>query len=173
MLKILKNKIGLTPHAIHTTERKDWEEVLDQLFLQVIVPTEKGLGILTNTKRKSHTDLVGKVSTTLGVRLKKELHTDITNLIYQYKLPQFQAIMDMTEQEEHRQDFFKLVRTGLPNNTLMFPVKSSESNEKQAMLLFSPIAHRAHIQRIVEGIKLVLTSPEKKSKKETCQSKEK
>ena len=64
-----KKIIGEHPHEVF---RKDWENVMDALFRNVIANNPKGAAVICNTERQNQEDGAGVVHTGLVYRIKAQ-----------------------------------------------------------------------------------------------------
>ncbi len=147
----------------HATRRKDWEKVLDELFLQVVHPSPNGLVVISNTARAGEQDLSGKVSSRLSFRMKDKLPSELRDNIRQFNLQQMAKMFAMRSQlAAPEMDCYKIKKLGLPDNAMIYFIEQPD-NKKALVVLSSPIMKKELI-RLVESIDHILGSEERQIK---------
>ncbi|MBF0278173.1 MAG: hypothetical protein HQM13_10295 [SAR324 cluster bacterium] len=148
----------------HTTKRKDWENVMDELYGGVIGKFRNGLAVISNTAKQG-TDSQGELIDKLSIRMKSGLDTDLRSMIQDLERENFDKIFKLT-QKQSGTDIYSIKNLGLPNKCLVFPVQSDLSSSKKALLVFEGPFVQERLTKTLEGINEILDhavkSPSKK-----------
>lgn len=148
----------------HSTKRKDWEKVLDELFLQVIHASSNGLAVISNTARNGEQDIRGHVSSKLTFRIGNSVPNDLKDAIRQLNL---QGMANMYAKRPkvapNETDCYKLKNLGLPNNVLTYFIEQPDN--KKALVVFSSPIMQKELAKLVKAIDQTLRGEEKQAHK--------
>ncbi|MBF0287103.1 MAG: hypothetical protein HQM14_04735 [SAR324 cluster bacterium] len=144
----------------HATPRRDWEKVLDELFIKVVHFSDNGLAVISNTARTGEQDLYGKVSSRLSFRIKDKLPAELKDSIRQFNLQQLAKMFAMRSQmESDEMDCYKIKNLGLPNNAVIYFIEQPDS--KKALVVLSAPIIKKHLTQLIESIDDILEGEEK------------
>ncbi|MBF0288402.1 MAG: hypothetical protein HQM14_11335 [SAR324 cluster bacterium] len=154
-----KKKVQYSSSYEHSTQRNDWENVLDELFIEVIHSARCGVAIISNTTKTRSDDVVGESFGKLNFRIRNDLPDSLSEKIRSLGPKQFSKIF--AAQDKLKPvifDCYKIKNLGLPNNTLVYFI---EKNNKRALLVFAPPILQRELVRLVQKISDVLKRNEK------------
>lgn len=138
----------------HETTRIDWEQMLDELFVQVIHPSKNGVALISNTMRKDPNDLSGTATPNLSFRMDNQASASLKECIRQFDFQDFSNLFaHQAKMKPYLYDCYRVRNLGLPNNVLVYFV---EFREKKAILLFAPPVIRGELMKRVEKISSVI-----------------
>ncbi len=159
MFGLFKKKKSLKSEVYsHTTQRKDWEKVLDELFIKVIHPSQNGLAVISNTSKTNERDTVGNVTARLTLRIKEALPGNVKTSIRKVTLQQFAKMFALRSQHSPASyDCYKIKHVGLPNNALIYFI---EQSKRKAILVFSSPILQRELQHLAEATSEILKSGE-------------
>ena len=138
----------------HSTERKDWENVLDELYGGVIGKFRNGLAVISNTA-KQDSDPTGKLIDKLSLRLKSGLDLELRSMIQDLERENFDKIFQLT-QKQSGTDVYSIKNLGLPNKCLVFPIQSKVSSSKKALLVFEGPFVQERLVKTLESVSEIL-----------------
>ncbi|MGK5092291.1 hypothetical protein WDW89_09820 [Deltaproteobacteria bacterium TL4] len=138
----------------HSTSRDDWNEVLEELYDQVIVRWKHGLAVISKTGEH------GEISPNITFRIKGTLGLDLKSMIKQMSHSHFEKIFAMAQrQSPDISDCYGVKKLGLPNNCLVFLMEhAGDSNIKRAMLVFSGPVLKKDLEKQLEKVNIILSN---------------
>ena len=154
-----KKVMGEHPHEVH---RKDWENVMDALFRNMIANNAKGVAVICNTNRKDETDRLGSVQDELVYRIKAQRIDEVRERLKKIDMAFFKNIFDkyFSSEQEKGLDFYRM-KNILQKEIMAYPLIQGE--HKKGLLVFDyPIAD-SNMNHIMQVIKGVLDNPEVQS----------
>ena len=151
-----KKIIGEHPHDVH---RKDWENVLDALFRNMIANNAKGVAVICNTDRQNKDDGYGVVQEELVYRIKSKRVDEVREDLKKIDMAHFENVFKtfFEGEREKGQDFYRM-KNILKVEIMAYPLVQGE--DKKGLLVFEyPIAdsNMIHIMQVIKG---VLNNPE-------------
>jgi len=145
-----KNVFGSHPHEV---KRKDWENVLDDLFRNIIANSVKGIAIICNTSRQNPEDSEGVIQQEVIYHIKQKRVDEVRIQLKKLNSDQFEKIFkNYFEGSQKGQDFYRL-KNILTNEIMVYPLLQGDT--KKGLLVFDyPISesNSTNILRSVKGI---------------------
>jgi len=145
-----KNIFGSHPHEV---TRKDWENVLDDLFRNVISNSVKGIAVICNTSRQNSEDTVGFIQQEIIYHIKQKRVDEVRIPLKKLNSDQFEKIFkNYFEGSQKGQDFYR-IKNILTNEIMVYPLLQGDT--KKGLLVFDyPISesNTTNILRSVKGI---------------------
>ena len=145
-----KNVFGSHPHEV---KRKDWENVLDDLFRNIIANSVKGIAIICNTSRQNPEDSEGVIQQEVIYHIKQKRVDEVRIQLKKLNSDQFEKIIkNYIEGSQKGQDFYRL-KNILTNEIMVYPLLQGDT--KKGLLVFDyPISesNSTNILRSVKGI---------------------
>ncbi len=138
----------------HTTEREDWENLMDELFSEVTGKSRNGLAVVSNTVKQG-SDSKGTLIEKLSTRLKPNLDPEVHLMIHDLTRDNFNNIFQLA-QKQRGIDIYSIKNLGLPNNCLVFPVQSKVASKKKALLLFEGPFVQDRLVKTLKSIREIL-----------------
>ena len=153
-----KKIIGQYPHEVL---RKDWENVMDALFRNVIANNPKGAAVICNTERQNQEDGVGAVHPGLVYRIKAQRVDEIREDLKKIDTAHFENIFKTYfDSSQKSLDFYRM-KNILQEEVIVYPLVQGEY--KKGLLVYDyPIADH-NVINIMQVIKDVLNNPEVES----------
>ena len=154
-----KKIIGEHPHEVF---RKDWENVMDALFRNVIANNPKGAAVICNTERQNQEDGAGVVHPGLVYRIKAQRVDEIREDLKKIDRLRFENVFKTYFGSEHEKslDFYRM-KNILDKEIIVYPLV--QGKYKKGLLVFEyPIAD-SNMTHIMQVIKDVLNNPEVQS----------
>ena len=154
-----KKKEGEYPHEVL---RKDWENVMDALFRNVIANNPKGAAVICNTERQNQEDGAGVVHPGLVYRIKAQRVDEIREDLKKIDRLRFENVFKTYFGSEHEKslDFYRM-KNILQEDVIVYPLVQGEY--KKGLLVYDyPIADH-NVINIMQVIKDVLNNPEVRS----------
>ena len=145
----LKNKI-FDSHP-HEVMRKDWENVLDDLFRNIIASSVKGIAIICNTNRQKNDDVEGSVQKELIYHIKQKRADEVRVPLKKLNSDQFEKIFkNYFEGTQKGQDFYR-IKNVLLTEIMVYPLLQGES--KKGLLVFDYPISESNSSKILRKIK--------------------
>jgi len=145
-----KNVFGSHPHEV---KRKDWENVLDDLFRNIIANSVKGIAIICNTSRQNPEDSEGVIQQEVIYHIKQKRVDEVRIQLKKLNSDQFEKIFkNYFEGSQKGQDFYR-IKNILTNEIMVYPLLQGDT--KKGLLVFDyPISesNTTNILRSVKGI---------------------
>ena len=145
-----KNVFGSHPHEV---KRKDWENVLDDLFRNIIANSVKGIAIICNTSRQNPEDSEGVIQQEVIYHIKQKRVDEVRIQLKKLNSDQFEKIFkNYFEGSQKGQDFYR-IKNILTNEIMVYPLLQGDT--KKGLLVFDyPISesNSTNILRSVKGI---------------------
>ena len=144
-----KNKI-FDSHP-HEVMRKDWENVLDDLFRNIIASSVKGIAIICNTTRQNDDDAEGSVQKELIYHIKQKRVDEVRIPLKKLNSDQFEKIFkNYFEGTQKGQDFYR-IKNVLLTEIMVYPLLQGES--KKGLLVFDYPISESNSTNILKTIK--------------------
>ena len=145
----LKNKI-FDSHP-HEVIRKDWENVLDDLFRRIISNSVKGIAIICNTSRQNDNDLEGSLQQELIYHIKQKRVDEVRIPLKKLNSDQFEIIFkNYFEGTQKGQDFYR-IKNILLTEIMVYPLL--QGNSKKGLLVFDYPISESNSVSILKTIK--------------------
>ena len=154
-----KKIIGEHPHEV---SRKDWENVMDALFRNMIANNAKGVAVICNTNREDQNDGAGIIQGELVYRIKAQRVDDVREDLKKIDMFHFENVFRTYFDSEHEKglDFYRM-KNILDKEIIVYPMV--QGKYKKGLLVFEyPIAD-SNMNHIMQVIKDVLNNPEVQS----------
>ena len=154
-----KKIIGEHPHEV---SRKDWENVMDALFRNMIANNAKGIAVICNTNRENQDDGAGIIQGELIYRIKAQRVDEVREGLKKIDMFHFENVFKTYFDSEHEKglDFYRM-KNILDKEIIVYPLV--QGKYKKGLLVFEyPIAD-SNMTHIMQVIKDVLNNPEVKS----------
>ena len=154
-----KKIIGEHPHEV---SRKDWENVMDALFRNMIANNAKGVAVISNTNRENQDDGAGIIQGELIYRIKAQRVDEVREGLKKIDMFHFENVFKTYFDSEHEKglDFYRM-KNILDKEIIVYPLV--QGKYKKGLLVFEyPIAD-SNMTHIMQVIKDVLNNPEVKS----------
>jgi len=147
-----KNKIyDSHPHEVM---RKDWENVIDDLFRNIIANSVKGIAVICNTTRKNPEDSEGFVQKEIIYHIKQKRVDEVRIPLKKLNSDQFEKIFkNYFEGTQKGQDFYR-IKNILSNEIMVYPLLSGET--KKGLLVFDYPISESNSSHILKTIKDIL-----------------
>ncbi|MBG55994.1 MAG: hypothetical protein CL935_02540 [Deltaproteobacteria bacterium] len=155
-------KKKLTEKNLHEVLRKDWENVLDALFRNIIANSVNGIGIICNTSREHPGDGEGLVQEELIYHIKQKRADEVRTQLKKIDFDHFKKIFEnFSDGEQKGLDFYR-IKNILINEIMVYPLV--QRNEKYGLLIFDYPIEVEKTNKMVKIINGVLKNPEIPSK---------
>ena len=152
MVFFLKNKI-FDNHP-HEVIRKDWENVLDDLFRNIIANSVKGIAIICNTSRQSDSDTEGVIQEELIYHIRQKRADEVRIQLKKLNSDQFDNIFkNFFEGTQKGQDFYR-IKNILSKEIMVYPLMQGET--KKGLLVFDYPISESNSINILRTIKDIL-----------------
>ena len=143
---------------LHEVSRKDWENVLDALFRNIIASSVKGIGIICNTSREHPGDGEGIVQEELIYHIKQKRVDEVRTLLKKIDFDHFKKIFEnYSDGNQKGLDFYR-IKNILNNEIMVYPLM--QRDEKYGLLVFDYPIEDEKTNKIVKIINGVLKNPE-------------
>ena len=144
-----KNKI-FDSHP-HEVIRKDWENVLDDLFRNIIANSVKGIAIICNTSRQNAEDIEGTLQEEVIYHIKQKRVDEVRIPLKKINSEQFEKIFkNYFEGTQKGQDFYR-IKNILTNEIMVYPLLQGEN--KKGLLVFDYPISESNSIKILKTIK--------------------
>ena len=144
-----KNKI-FDNHP-HEVMRKDWENVLDDIFRNIIANSVKGIAIICNTSRQNEEDNEGSVQKELIYHIKQKRADEVSMPIKKLNSDQFSKIFkSYFEGSQKGQDFYR-IKNILSTEIMVYPL--IQGKIKKGLLVFDYPISESNSVNILKTIK--------------------
>ena len=152
MVFFLKNKLfDSYPHEVI---RKDWENVLDDLFRNIISNSVKGIAIICNTTRASEGDTEGSIQDELIYHIKQKKADEVRIPLKKLNSDQFEKIFkNYFEGTQKGQDFYR-IKNVLSTEIMVYPLLQGKT--KKGLLVFDYPVSESNSVNILKTIKNIL-----------------
>ena len=145
----LKNKI-FDSHP-HEVMRKDWENVLDDLFRKIIASTVKGIAIICNTSRQNNDDAEGSIQKELIYHIKQKRADEVRIPLKKLNSDQFEKIFkNYFEGTQKGQDFYR-IKNVLSTEIMVYPLLQGKT--KKGLLVFDYPISESNSIKVLRTIK--------------------
>jgi len=145
----LKNKI-FDSHP-HEVMRKDWENVLDDLFRNIIASSVKGIAIICNTSRQNNDDIEGSVQKELIYHIKQKRVDDVRIPLKKLNSDHFEKIFkNYFGGTQKGQDFYR-IKNVLLTEIMVYPLLQGKT--KKGLLVFDYPISASNSSNILKTIK--------------------
>ena len=135
----------------HEVMRKDWENVLDDLFRNIIASSVKGIAIICNTNRQKNDDVEGSVQKELIYHIKQKRADEVRVPLKKLNSDQFEKIFkNYFEGTQKGQDFYR-IKNVLLTEIMVYPLLQGES--KKGLLVFDYPISESNSSKILRKIK--------------------
>ena len=152
MVFFLKNKI-FDNHP-HEVIRKDWENVLEDLFRNIIANSVKGIAIICNTSRQNDGDSEGVIQDELIYHIKQKRADEVRIPLKKLNSDQFEKIFkNFFEGTQKGQDFYR-IKNILSKEIMVYPLMQGEV--KKGLLVFDYPISESNSVNILKTIKNIL-----------------
>ena len=143
---------------LHEVLRKDWENVLDALFRNIIASSVKGIGIICNTSREHPGDGEGIVQEELIYHIKQIRVDEVRTLLKKIDFDHFKKIFEnYSDGNQKGLDFYR-IKNILTKEIMVYPL--IQKDEKFGLLVFDYPIEDEKTNKIVKVINGVLKNPE-------------
>ena len=143
--------MGGYPHEI---TRKDWENVLDDLFRNIIANTVKGIAVICNTSRQEPEDSEGHVQQEIIYHIKQKVAEEVRMPLKKLNSTQFEKIFKyFSEGPQKGQDFYRL-KNILTKEIMVYPLFHGEI--KKSLLVFEYPMSESNTKNVLQKIKDIL-----------------
>ena len=143
---------------LHEVSRKDWENVLDALFRNIIANSLKGIGIICNTSREHPGDGEGIVQEELIYHIKQKRVDEVRTLLKKIDFDHFKKIIgNYSDGNQKGLDFYR-IKNILTKEIMVYPL--IQRDEKYGLLVFDYPIEDEKTNKIVKVINGVLKNPE-------------
>ena len=143
---------------LHEVLRKDWENVLDALFRNIIVNSVKGIGIICNTSREHPGDGEGIIQDELIYHIKQKRVDEVRTQLKKIDFDHFKKIIEnYSEGSQKGLDFYR-IKNILTDEIMVYPLM--QGNEKYGLLIFDYPIEDEKTSKILRVINGVLKNPE-------------
>ena len=147
---------------LHEVLRKDWDNVLDALFRNLIANSVNGIGIICNTSREHPSDGEGLVQEELIYHIKQKRADEVRTQLKNIDFDHFKKIFEnFSDGEQKGLDFYR-IKNILINEIMVYPLV--QRNEKYGLLIFDYPIEVEKTNKMVKIINGVLKNPEIPSK---------
>ncbi len=145
----LKNKI-FDSHP-HEVMRKDWENVMDDLFRNIIANSVKGIAIISNTNRQNADDIEGSIQQELIYHIKQKRADEVSVPLKKLNSDQFEKIFkNYFEGTQKGQDFYR-IKNILLREIMVYPLLQGKT--KKSLLVFDYPISESNSINILRTIK--------------------
>ena len=143
---------------LHEVLRKDWENVLDALFRNIIASSVKGIGIICNTSREHPGDGEGIVQKELIYHIKQKRVDETRTLLKKIVFDLFKIIFEnYSDGNQKGLDFYR-IKNILTYEIMVYPLM--QRDEKYGLLVFDYPIEDQKTNKILNIINGVLKNPE-------------
>lgn len=144
-----KNKI-FDEHP-HEVMRNDWENVIEDLFRNIIANSVKGIAIICNTSRKSDDDVEGSIQEELIYHIKQKRADEVRIPLKKLNSDQFEKIFkNYFEGSQKGQDFYR-IKNILLTEIMVYPLLNGKA--KKGLLVFDYPISESNSVNILKSIK--------------------
>jgi len=145
----LKNKI-FDSHP-HEVKRNDWENVMDDLFRNIISSSVKGIAIICNTSRQNDDDPEGSIQQELIYHIKQKRADEVRIPLKKLNSDHFEKIFkSYFEGTQKGQDFYR-IKNILLTEIMVYPLLHGKS--KKGLLVFDYPISESNSVNILKSIK--------------------
>ena len=154
-----KKIIGEHPHEV---SRKDWENVMDALFRNMIANNAKGVAVICNTNRENQDDGAGIIQGELIYRIKAQRVDEVREGLKKIDMFHFENVFKTYFDSEHEKglDFYRM-KNILDKEIIVYPLV--QGKYKKGLLVFEYPISDSNMSHIMQVIKGVLNNPEVQS----------
>ena len=152
MVFFLKNKI-FDNHP-HEVMRKDWENVLDDIYRNIIANSVKGIAIICNTSRQNDEDSEGVIQEELIYHIKQKRADEVSIALKKLNSDQFEKIFkNYFEGSQKAQDFYR-IKNILSKEIMVYPIMQGKT--KKGLVVFDYPISESNSVNILRTIKDIL-----------------
>jgi len=146
-----KNIFGSHPHEV---TRKDWENVLDDLFRNVISNSVKGIAVICNTSRQNPEDTEGEIQQEIIYHIKQKRVDEVRIPLKNLNSDQFEKIFkNYFEGSQKGQDFYR-IKNILTDEIMVYPLLKGDT--KKALIVFDYPISESNSFNILRTVKDIL-----------------
>ncbi len=147
-----KNKI-FDNHP-HEVMRKDWENVLDDIFRNIIANSVKGVAIICNTSRQNEEDSEGIVQEELIYHIKQKKSNEVSIPLKKLNSDQFKKVFkNYFDGTQKGQDFYR-IKNILSKEIMVYPLV--QGDKRKGLLVFEYPISESNSINILRKIKDIL-----------------
>ena len=138
----------------HEVIRKDWENVLDDIFRNVIANSVKGIAIICNTSRQNDDDVEGLIQQELIYHIKQKRADEVRIPLKKLNSEQFEKIFkNYFEGTQKGQDFYR-IKNILLTEIMVYPLIKGKT--KKSLLVFDYPISESNSINILKTIKNIV-----------------